>query len=155
MKALVVYYTRTGYTKAVAKKVSESLDCDIEEIVDNKKRAGIIGLTGAVLNPKGPTTIKDMKTDPKNYEMMIIGTPVWWYTCTPAVTAFFKKYGNQVKKAAFFYTCGADNRIHAFADMEKQLGKEPVATLGLEMKETVNVDTVKKFGEFLRKVGKG
>ncbi len=138
MKALVVYYTRTGNTKNVAESIAKELDCDIEEILDNKKRTGLIGSAGAYLNPKSPTTIKDMKTDPKGYDIVIIGTPIWWYTCTPAVNAYLNKYKEHVKKAAFFYTCGANAKINAMPDMEKLLGMAPAATLGIEARSIKN-----------------
>ena len=154
MKGLVTYYTRTGNTKVVANAIAEKLGCNIEEIVDNKKRTGLIGSAGAYLNPKAETTVKDMKTDPKNYDMVIIGTPIWWYTCAPAVTAYLDKYEGGIKKAAFFYTCGANAKIKAFSDMEKMLGQAPVATLGIEVGAIKNDTYDKNVDKFVKKIQK-
>ena len=41
MKPLVIFYSRTGWTKKVAENISKNLNCDIEEVVDHKKRNGL------------------------------------------------------------------------------------------------------------------
>jgi len=152
MKALVVYYSRTGNTKHVAETMAKNLNCDIEEIVDNKKRSGVVGSASAYLRPKAPTSIKELKHNPKDYDMVIIGTPIWWYTSTPAVNAFLNKYKQHIKKAAFFYTCGADTKINAFPDMENLLGKQPVATFSIEAGAINNGAFRKKLETFVRNV---
>jgi flavodoxin len=152
MKALVVYYSRTGNTKFIAETLAKDLNCDIEEIVDNKKRSGVVGSASAYFRPKATTTIKEMKNDPKDYDIVIIGTPIWWYTSTPAVNEFLNKYKQQIKKAAFFYTCGADRNHTTIPDMEKLLDKRPVATLGIEDRAINNGAFKKKLETFVRSV---
>jgi flavodoxin len=44
MKSLVVYYSRSGNTRFVAEQISEEIGADIEEIIDIKKRKGLLGL---------------------------------------------------------------------------------------------------------------
>ena len=155
MKSLVVYFSRSGNTELVARKISEELGSDIEEIRDNKKRKGLIGFTGAVINPKGSTTIEEIEKRPGDYDLVIIGTPVWWYTCAPAVTCYMKQYGNEIKKAAFFYTCNVDNKISALKDLEAHLGKSPVSTTGL-VKPKKNAETLdKKLKGFIRELRAG
>jgi flavodoxin len=41
-KNLVVYYSRTGVTKKLALSIANMLDANREEIVDMKKRSGVI-----------------------------------------------------------------------------------------------------------------
>ena len=43
MKALVVYYSRTGNTRAVAERIAQELGAEIEEVLDKKKRSGALG----------------------------------------------------------------------------------------------------------------
>ncbi len=143
MKSLVVYYSRSGNTELAARKISEELGSDIEEIRDKKRRGGVFGYAGAVINPKGPTTIEEIEKRPGDYDLVIIGTPIWWYTCTPAVTAYLKQYGNEIKKAVFFYTCNVDNKIKALDDMEAHLGTAPVRSVGF-VKPKKNADMMEK-----------
>ena len=147
---MVVYFTRTGNTKIVAEKIAKKLDSDIEEILDNKKRTGFIGLTGAVINPRGLTSIKEIIRYPKDYDIVIIGTPIWWYTCAPAVTEYLKKYGEEIKRGAFFFTCKVDNKITALSGMETHLGKSPVGTIGIESPTIKNNTFDKKVESFIR-----
>ena len=155
MKSLVVYFSRSGNTELAAQKIAKELGSDIEEIIDNKKRSGLIGYTEAVINPRGKTTIKEIKRKTKDYNLVIIGTPIWWYTCTPAVTAYLKQYGNEIKKAAFFYTCNVDNKISALKDMEGHLGKSPVSTIGIEKPKKNNKTLDKKLKGFIRELRAG
>ncbi len=43
MKSLVVYYTRTGNTRFVAQTIAAEIGADVEEVVDLKKRSGVLG----------------------------------------------------------------------------------------------------------------
>ena len=43
MKSLVVYYSRSGNTRFVAEKISQEIGGDIEEIIDKKRRNGLVG----------------------------------------------------------------------------------------------------------------
>jgi flavodoxin len=42
-RILVVYYSRSGTTRKIAEALSEALACDLEEIVEDKSRAGSFG----------------------------------------------------------------------------------------------------------------
>jgi len=145
-KPIVVFYSRSGNTKKVGELIAKKLNCNIEEIVDNKNRKGAIGMIKAVINPKAPTTIQSM-TDPKD-NMVIIGTPIWWYTFAPAVKTYLEKY--KPKKVAFFFTCGADNKITAFEDMQKICGQNPIATLRIDKYDMIDLKNSKKMDEFIK-----
>ncbi len=152
MKSLVVYYSRTGNTELVAKELAKELGSDIEEIVDIKKRSGLIGLTGAVINPRGKTAIKETRKDPRDYDIVIIGTPIWWYTCAPGVTEYLKHNRDRIRKTAFFYTCGADKKINALKDMEDHLGKAPICYMGIEKPKKNKEKLDKKVKDFVGKL---
>ena len=104
------------------------------------------------MRPKAKTTIKDLENDPKEYDLVIIGTPIWWYSSTPAANAFLCKYKKDIHKAAFFYTCGADRRHTTIPDMEKLLGKAPVATLGIEDRAIKSGGFKQKVNQFISKI---
>ena len=80
MKTLLVYYSYTGNTKIIANIIKERLNCDILE-----------------LKPKVPFLIED-------YDKVIIGTSVWWYTITPVIREFLKKYDLSSKEVYAFAT---------------------------------------------------
>jgi flavodoxin len=156
MKMLVTYYSRTANTKSVAVEIQKELKCDIDEIIDQRDRAGAKGWLGAGRDAsrKLLTEIK-VKKDPAEYDLVIIGTPVWAWTVTPAVRTYLSAH--KLKKVAFFCTCGGSGIETTFREMER-LSKKPVATLGLPTKgwtRKLDKETVRqKIEEFSAQIGK-
>lgn len=151
MKTLVVYYSRSGNTKKVAEAVSNAFKCDIEAIVDTKKRTGLWGwlTSGRDATIGAVTQIEDFKRDLSSYDLIIIGTPIFSWNVSAAVRTFLLQYQDQIKSAAFFCTEGGGGGNRAFGSMEKVLGKKPVATLIVNEKEVKNGDYHKKASEFI------
>lgn len=125
MKALLIYYSRTGTTKKVAEKIATLISCDVEEIIDAKNRAGVIGYLGIGkdVTQKIETKIKESKYNPQDYDLLIIGTPVWVWTLSLPVRAYLEKYKESIKNIAYFATQGGDGAEKAFFEMTKICGK--------------------------------
>lgn len=115
MKILVAYYSRTGHTKQVAQTIAQNLSADIDEIIDQTDRGGIRGWLGGGKDAlfKNDTDINYLRS-PENYDLVIIGTPVWCATMTPAIRAYLQKFN--IKQAAFYCTFGG-NEGNTFKDM--------------------------------------
>jgi menaquinone-dependent protoporphyrinogen IX oxidase len=109
MKTLVAYYSRTGLTRKVALLISKKLKADCDEIVDKKHRAGAIGwiFSGRDATLRRLTDIT-YKKDPKNYDLIIIGGPVWSWNVTPAIKTYVQdnKKSLKARRVAFFATQG-------------------------------------------------
>lgn len=148
-KILVTYYSKTKNTKKLAQKISDQLNCEIDEIIDQKDRSGIIGWIGggkdAIL--KKETDIRYEK-NPKDYDIVIIGTPVWAGTQVPATRQYLKT--NNIKKIAFFCTYGG-SESKTFYDMQ-EISSAPIATLGLKDKEIDNISSIDKINEFIKEI---
>ncbi len=108
MKSLVVYYTRTGNARFVAETIAAEIGADVEEIIDLKKRSGALGwLSGGSDARRGKETeIAPTKKSPADYDLIIVGTPVWAARPTPAITTYLKKNDLSGKKVALFFTQG-------------------------------------------------
>ena len=94
MKILVVYYSLGGNARWVAQTIAANVNADIEEI-DLKRRTRLLGFLG-VSSAKNPA----------DYDLIIVGTPVWSGKPTPAITAFLEKNDLSAKKVAVFFTQG-------------------------------------------------
>lgn len=133
MRALVVYYSRTGVTRTVAQALAEQLQADLEELHDRKARGGlwraIVG--GMDAWRKRSTEIGPPAKDPAGYDLVLVGTPVWAYTMTPAVRAYLSEHGQAIRKAVLFCTMGSSGDRQTFGHMADLLGKPPAATLAL------------------------
>ncbi len=108
----MVYYTRTGNARFVAETIAAEIGADVEEVVDLKKRSGVLGyLSGGKDAKQGKETqIAPAKKSTTDYELIIVGTPVWAARPTPAITTYLKKNDLSGKKVAVFFTQGGKNQ---------------------------------------------
>lgn len=137
MKILTVFYSRTGTTKKVAEELSKRLKSDTEEIIDLTDRSGIKGwlIGGRDAKKEKLTKIKPTKNDPSKYDLVVIGTPIWAWTVTPAVRTYLANNKSKIKKVAFFCTEGSSGHENAFKCMGESCGKKPINTLFLTTKD--------------------
>jgi flavodoxin len=108
LKSLVVYYSRTGNARFFAETIAAEVGADIEEVVDQKKRSGPIGfLTGGSDARRGKETeISSTTKSPADYDLILVGTPVWASRPAPAIVTYLKKNDLSGKKVALFFTRG-------------------------------------------------
>jgi flavodoxin len=154
MKILVVFYSRSGNTKKIAESISESLDCDIEEIVDTEKRGGIFGYikSGYEAFRGKLSKIEDPKNDVSQYDLVIIGTPVWAGKMAVPVRTYITQNHAKFGKTAFFSTAGGTNFDSTFSDMKEVSGASPIAEIGIRAKEVQDGSYKPKVAEFLTKI---
>jgi flavodoxin len=136
MKSLVVYYSRTGKTKFVAETIAAELGSEIEEIVDLKSREGKMGWMSATRDASSEkeTQIAPTKKIPSDYDLLIIGTPVWAFNLTPAIRTYIKKNDLSGKKIALFFTLG----IRLGQTVEKTKSLMPNSQFGGELAVTTS-----------------
>ncbi len=108
LKSLVVYYSRTGNARFVAETIAAEVGADVEEIIDQKKRSGPLGfLAGGSDARRGKETVISPTTkSPAEYDLIIVGTPVWASRPSPAIVTYLKRNDLSGKKVAFFFTRG-------------------------------------------------
>jgi flavodoxin len=106
MSSLVVFYSRTGNSKFVAEKVVSELSADTEEVVDLKNRRGWLGFIRAGYDAtRGrETMIEKTQKSPKDYNLIVVGTPVWNSRLTPAIRTYLKENDLSQKRIALFST---------------------------------------------------
>ena len=156
MKALVVFYSRTGITKEIAVHISEELDCDIEEIFDVKSRKGIFGYIKSGIEsafrimPK----IKETEVNPEEYDVVIIGAPVWVGNMASPVRTYLFQNNEKLDKVAFFCTMISRESKKTFLEMERVSESELLACLALTDKEIKQEKHIKKVKEFINKIKK-
>jgi len=154
MNSLVVFYSRTGTTKKVAKTISKILKSDIEEIFDTKNRKGVLGylIAGKDATLRKLTVIKKIKKDSSKYGLVIIGTPVWAFTMSSPIRAYIHQNKRKFKKVAFFCTMGGSGGKTTLNEMGSLCGKKPLALLELKTKEVIKNKYVQKVKKFVDKI---
>lgn len=149
MKTLVVYYSRTGTTKKIARDIRKEFNCDIEEIIDTKDRNGPLGylMAGKDATLKKLTKIRTKK-DPSKYDLIIIGTPVWAFTMSSPVRTYISAFRDKFKKIALFCTMGGSGDEKTLKDMEilaKKFAKAKLSLKTLDVQNNNYMDKLKKF----------
>lgn len=154
MRLLIVYNTRTNFTKKIAKELAQKLGADIEEIVDLKNRQGALAylVAGKDATGKRLTEIKSINKNPKDYDFILIGSPVWVGTMTPAIRTFLRQEKENIKKFACFVTQGGKNRQKVFEEINKETTEESVANVFFVTKEIAQEKYSEKLDEFARRI---
>ncbi|MBU1131571.1 hypothetical protein KJ840_05575 [Patescibacteria group bacterium] len=153
-KILVVYYSRTGTTEKVAGQLAKKLDADLEEIVDQNSRKGVVGYlrSGRDAIRKKEIFIEPVKKDPAQYDLVVIGTPVWAFTMSAPVRTYLNSYKDKFNQIAFFTSQGGDKEQKVFKDMERLAGKPSMARMFITTKEAVNDKFAGKLDEFIQQL---
>jgi len=120
LKTLIVYYSRTGKTKSVAEKIAYELGAEIEEVIDKKKRSGALGfLSGGMDATIGrKTEIAETSKNPGDFDLIVVGSPVWSSSPTPAIRTYLSKHDLAGKKVAAFYTSEGTGNEKAIAKIK-------------------------------------
>ena len=136
-RTLVVLYSRTGTTKIVGTKISEMLHCDVEELVDRRRRTGLVGYLRSSLDAtlRRRTRLAPTSFNPAEYDLVIIGTPVWNASVSAPVRTYLAENYGRMRRIAFFCTHGGKWSERALAQMERICRKKPVTTLVLRTAE--------------------
>ena len=153
MKAIVVFYSRTGNTRKVAQALARELGAEVEKISEPGSRQGALGFifAGRDAVMKRLTPIEPLAFDPAAYDLVVVGTPIWSWTMAAPVRTFLTRNAEKLKSVAFFCTQGGSGGDRAFRQMEAVCGKKPVATLAILEKE-LKGDFGAKVKEFAKKL---
>lgn len=150
-------YSRTGNTRKLAEELADALGCDVEEIIDTKNRSGIIGWlrSGRDASNQNLTVLKDKINDPSQYDLLIIGTPIWGGHVSTPVRTYIHQNQADFNSVAFFCTASGDKFDGAFNDMKELCGVAPVETLGVSGKEIKKDGYKNKMQDFINGIQTG
>ena len=127
-KVLVLYYSQSDNTKAVAQEISTALGADLEEIVPVEPYNGTYDETiqrcirerEEEILPK----IQPVQADISAYDVAFIGYPVWFGTCALPMLSCLNEIDLSGKKVVPFCTFGSGGLFSSAADIAK---KQPEA----------------------------
>lgn len=112
--ALVVYFSATGNTEALAEKIAQAAGADLYEIVPevpytsedlNYNNDGC--RANQELNSDARPAIQPLPVDAAQYDTIILGYPIWWGQCPPPVRTFLESYDFSGKTIMPFCTSGS------------------------------------------------
>lgn len=117
MKNLVVYFSASGNTKEVAKKIGEVTKGDLFEILPESLYSEA-DLDWQNPNSRSSVEMKDKSFRPKissrckvddfnEYDNIFIGFPIWWYVAPTIINTFLEEYDFTNKNIIIFATSGS------------------------------------------------
>ena len=130
---LLVYYSRSGRTRSLAEQIAAQCGADIEEIVDSVGRRGVFGYLRSLFEAllRIPAPIQPNRRSPRNYDTVIVGSPVWAGQVPSPVRSYLRRNRGRFRRVAFFCShrgSGYRRMLHHLAMLS---GRSAVATLAL------------------------
>ena len=125
MKTLVAFFSASGYTASLAKRVAEAAGADLFRIepVEPYTEADIKWTNPVARCNKEKISKKDVPIKNKvenfdDYELILIGFPIWYFAEPNIIDAFVKSYDFTGKKVALFATSGGSDITKAPAKLK-------------------------------------
>ncbi|MDD3222848.1 MAG: flavodoxin [Clostridia bacterium] len=127
---LVVYFSNTGNTKAIAEKIANGLDADIYEIIaevpytdadldynDNNSRS-----TQEMNDPSARPAISGSVENMEQYDTIYIGYPIWWGEAPRILDTFVELYDFTDKTVIPFCTSASSGMGSSASGLESLAG---------------------------------
>lgn len=127
-RILVSYFSASGVTKRVAEKISAAINSDIFEIEPktkytsedldwtNKQSRSSLEMSDKNSRPAIVNKIENID----DYDTVIIGFPVWWYTAPTIINTFIEENNLQNKKIYIFVTSGESSETGSIKDLKEK-----------------------------------
>lgn len=158
MSTLVAFFSRSGHTRDLAGILAERLSADLDTITElGPSRLGRRGYLRSSVDAilQNAPAIRAPMHDPASYDLVIIGTPVWWMGVSPPVRTFLLTHRGRLRDVAFFGTCGGRGADRAFRQMSELCGLPPRATFWARERDLgpgIRVVDVARFVEKLQPI---
>lgn len=145
-KVLIIYYSLTGNTKSIAERIRKKTGGDMFEIETVKtyppEYSTLTEEAKRELQTGDLPALKKSPPDMSSYDLLLVGSPVWWYTVSTPVMSFLRQADFAGKKVSAF--CTHEGGIGKFFQHFKEQAKNAVVLEGLDL---YNVRQASK-GEF-------
>ena len=121
---LVIYFSKSGRTKAIAEKIAQELAASTHEILTEKKYPSnylmtILESRKEFKHNEKPVLIDAKIEDFASFDRIILGFPVWFFTCPMAIVSFIEKYDFTGKEIFPFCTSGGSSCEKAAAKIRE------------------------------------
>ncbi len=117
MKKLVAYFSASGVTEKVAKKLADVVNGDLFEIIPkepytdedldwtNKKSRSSMEMSDKSSRPAVATEVVNIS----QYDVIYLGFPIWWYIAPTIINTFLEEYDLTGKTIIPFATSGGSD----------------------------------------------
>ncbi len=127
-KILVSYFSASGVTKGVAERIASAVNGDLF-IIEPVEKYTDADLNWRDKNSRSSIEMNDKSSRPAilnkvsnldEYEKIVIGFPVWWYTAPTIINTFIEENDLNGKKVYIFVTSGGSSETGSFKDLKEK-----------------------------------
>lgn len=152
-KILVAYFSASGVTERVAKKMADAAGADLFEIKPDQPYTRA-DLNWMDKNSRSTVEMKDRncrpaiaeKPDISGYDMILVGFPVWWYREPSIIDTFMESTDFTGKTVVPFCTSGGSGLGDSAKNMQALAPGAKVLD-GKRFSSSVSPDELKKWAE--------
>ena len=151
-KTLVAFFSASGTTAKVAKKMAEAIGADLFEIKPEKPYTSA-DLNWQNKNSRSSVEMNDRSSRPAigikvadmaQYSVVFVGFPVWWYREPSIIDTFMESYDFVGKTVIPFATSGGSGLGDSAANMQK-LAKGAKVVNGKRFSAGASADELKSW----------
>lgn len=154
-KKLVAYFSASGVTAKVAKRLADAAKCDIFEI---KPKEAYSEKDLDWRNPLSRSSVEMQNRDIRpaiaaddakieNYDVIFLGFPIWWYVAPTLINTFLENYDFKDKKIVLFATSGGSGFGRTAEGLIPSVSDTAEIKEGRVFKESVSDNELLKFAE--------
>ena len=151
MKSLIVYFSCSGVTRRVAKKLSNVTNSELFEIMPEepyteadldwryKNSRSSIEMNNNNSRPKVKNKIENIN----DYDVIYLGFPIWWYVAPKIINTFLEQYDFSGKTIAPFCTSGGSGLGNTIYELKSSCTENTNWLAGKRFSSNVSDDEIK------------
>lgn len=131
--SIIIFYTWSGHTKRLAEIIANLTGADLLEVEPvttyTQNYNMVVNQAREEIKKGYLPEIKTVECDLSQYEVVYIGTPIWWGTMAPPLATFLNRQDFSGKTIMPFSTHGGGGKGHSDRDIEKMCAGAYVKTM--------------------------
>ena len=156
-KKLVAYFSASGVTAEAAKTLAEAAGADLYEIKPevsytkadlnwmDKKSRSTVEMNDLSFRP----VIADRNAGVENYDVIIVGFPIWWYIAPTIINTFLESYDFSGKTVVLFATSGGSGMGKTAAGLKESVASDTAIIEGKLLNGRQSVEDLKAWVDSL------
>lgn len=154
-KKLVAYFSASGVTAKLAKKLAEAIDADLFEIksvepyseADQNWKNPLARCNKEKIGKKD-VPVSGIVENMDEYDTVYLGFPIWYWAAPNVVNTFVKQYDFSHKKVVLFATSGGSDMGKTAEKLQPFLGSEAEIVDAKVMNENPSLEALKAWAVY-------
>lgn len=154
-KKLVAYFSASGVTAKLAKKLAEAIDADLFEIkpvepyseADQNWKNPLARCNKEKIGKKD-VPVSGIVENMDEYDTVYLGFPIWYWAAPNVVNTFAKQYDFSHKKVVLFATSGGSDMGKTAEKLQPYLGSEAEIVDAKVMNENLSLEALKAWAVY-------